>query len=162
MHGFEYELAGLLISEGIVREGVQVVEGVRDRYDGEKRNPYNEMECGSNYARSMASFALLPLFLGYVCDMTVGKIAFHPVVSTDALQAPFGTGHAFCNASFTNNSVSLEVIEGILSLSTLELPEQYLDGSLTLRVDGTPVPYEVKNGALTFAPIRAKSSVTLA
>lgn len=161
MHGFEYELAGLLISEGMIHEGVQVVEGIRDRYDGEKRNPYNEMECGSNYARSMASFALLPLFLGYVCDMTRGKIAFHPVVSTDALQAPFGTGQAFCNASFTNKSVSLEVIEGELALSVLELPEEYLGGELVLRVDGAPVSYEVKDGALTFAPVRAKSSVTL-
>ena len=38
-------------------EAVRVIRGVRDRYDGKKRNPYNEMECGNNYARSMAAFS---------------------------------------------------------------------------------------------------------
>ena len=64
MTGFEYAFAGLLISEGFLEEGLTVIRAVRDRYDGKKRNPFNEIECGSHYARSMASFALLPIFSG--------------------------------------------------------------------------------------------------
>ena len=61
MHGFEYAFAGLLAGEGFVDDALKVVRGVRDRYAGNNRNPWNEIECGHNYARSMASFALLPI-----------------------------------------------------------------------------------------------------
>ena len=56
MTGFEYAFAGLLVSEGYLDEGIAVVRAIRDRYDGAKRNPWNEIECGNNYARAMASF----------------------------------------------------------------------------------------------------------
>ena len=49
--------AGLLFAAGRIEDGLKVVKAVRDKYDGRKRNPWNEIECGSNYARSMASFA---------------------------------------------------------------------------------------------------------
>jgi hypothetical protein len=32
---------------------------VRDRHNGANRNPFNEPECSSYYARSMASWSLL-------------------------------------------------------------------------------------------------------
>ena len=51
MHGFEYQAAGHMIQEGMLAEGVELVRAVRDRYDGSRRNPWNEIECGSNYAR---------------------------------------------------------------------------------------------------------------
>ena len=51
-----------MIMTGLVDEGMTCVEAIRQRYDGERRNPWNEFECGSNYARSMASYALLNAF----------------------------------------------------------------------------------------------------
>ncbi len=59
MTGFEYQLAVLLLDYGMKREGLEVAKAVRDRHDGSRRNPFNEPECGSFYARSMASWALL-------------------------------------------------------------------------------------------------------
>jgi uncharacterized protein (DUF608 family) len=59
MTGFEYQLAVLLLDVGLRDEAVAVVEGVRGRHDGRRRNPFNEPECGSYYARAMASWALL-------------------------------------------------------------------------------------------------------
>ena len=49
MHGFEYQAAIHMIMHGLEKEGLDIVTSIRDRYDGEKRNPYNEFECGSNY-----------------------------------------------------------------------------------------------------------------
>src|SRR6185312_893520 len=53
--GIEYQVAAHMIYEGLVSEGLEIVKAVRDRYDGEKRNPWDEVECGHHYARAMSS-----------------------------------------------------------------------------------------------------------
>lgn len=53
MHGFEYQAAIHMLQLGRLEEGFAMIAAVRRRYDGVRRNPFNEMECGSNYARSM-------------------------------------------------------------------------------------------------------------
>ncbi len=83
MTGFEYAAAGLMIQEGFTQEGERMVAAVRDRYDGKKRNPFNEIECGSNYSRSMAAFALLPIYGGFQCDAARGFMRFRPVLPGD-------------------------------------------------------------------------------
>ena len=45
--------------EGMVAEGIEAVRNVRRRYDGERRNAWNEAECGNHYARAMASWTPL-------------------------------------------------------------------------------------------------------
>ncbi len=79
MTGFEYALAGLMIAEGMIDEGETLVRAVRARYRGYNRNPWSEIECGSNYARAMASFALLPLYSGFSFDMSAKRIGFLPI-----------------------------------------------------------------------------------
>ena len=59
------------------------VEPIRDRYDGEKRNPWNEVECGSNLARSMATYSLLNAFSGFRFDIELGMVGFPPVMLWD-------------------------------------------------------------------------------
>ena len=57
MTGFEYTAAVGMIYEGMEEEGLQVMQNIRDRYDGAKRSPFDEAECGHHYARAMASWA---------------------------------------------------------------------------------------------------------
>jgi hypothetical protein len=79
MHGFEYQAAIHMIQEGMEKEGLEMVAGIRNRYTGENRNPWNEIEFGSNYARSMASYALLLAYSGFSCNMTNLEIGFAPL-----------------------------------------------------------------------------------
>ena len=76
--GIEYQVASHMIYEGLLEEGLSIVRGVRDRHDGERRNPWNEFECGSHYARSMAAWALLTALSGYEFDATRARIGFTP------------------------------------------------------------------------------------
>lgn len=70
MHGLEgYQVAAHMVQEGVIEEGTHLMRAVHWRYNGEFRNPWNELECGSNYARSMASFSLLPSLTGMPVDM---------------------------------------------------------------------------------------------
>jgi uncharacterized protein (DUF608 family) len=64
MTGFEYQLAVLLLDYGLKEDGLKVAKAVRDRHNGANRNPFNEPECGSYYARAMAAWALLDAWEG--------------------------------------------------------------------------------------------------
>lgn len=55
MTGFEYTAAIGMLYEGMEKEGLEAIKNIRDRYDGKKRNPFDEAECGHHYARAMAS-----------------------------------------------------------------------------------------------------------
>ena len=57
MTGFEYTAAIGMLYEGMQRQGLEVIKNIRDRYNGRKRNPFDEAECGHHYARAMASWA---------------------------------------------------------------------------------------------------------
>jgi hypothetical protein len=57
MTGFEYTAAIGMLYEGMRMEGLETIKNIRDRYDGNKRNPFDEAECGHHYARAMASWA---------------------------------------------------------------------------------------------------------
>ena len=83
MTGFEWAAAAHLVMVGETEKGERIARAVRDRYDGFKRNPWNEIECGSNYARSMASFAMLQAYSGFRYDMVRGMIGFRPVADGD-------------------------------------------------------------------------------
>jgi len=90
--GIEYQVAATLIYEGFVNEGLEITRAVRDRHDGIRRNPYNEVECGHHYARSLASWALLTSLSGYKYDLTKDQISFNPKINSDNFTCFFSNG----------------------------------------------------------------------
>ncbi len=66
--GIEYQVAGHLMQEGMVKRGLDIVRACRDRYDGRVRNPFNEYECGHWYARAMSSYGMLQALTGLRYD----------------------------------------------------------------------------------------------
>ena len=63
--GIEYLFATQLLYAGMVREGVQCFENVRKRFDGERRNPWDEPECGHHYARAMSAWSGIVALSGF-------------------------------------------------------------------------------------------------
>jgi len=63
--GIEYLVATLFIYEGMIEYGLQTIENVRKRFDGERRNPWDEPECGHHYARAMSAWSTLVAFSGF-------------------------------------------------------------------------------------------------
>ena len=148
MTGFEYQMAGLLISRGYVEEGKRLVYALHRRFDGERRNPWNEFECGSNYARSMASFALLPIFAGLSYDLGQGMIGFAPVEKGDYTTF-WSLGAAYGTFSVTDQKAELKLCEGTVTLKSFQLPSDRTVKSLLL--DGAEAGFSWRNGVLTFA-----------
>ena len=84
--GIEYHVAANLMYEGYLDEGLSIVQAVHDRQDGVRRSPWNEVECGHHYARSMSSWLVLLALTGFHSDIDAGEMHFNPMtsVSTDA------------------------------------------------------------------------------
>ena len=62
MTGFEYVVAANLAQRGRFAEAEKVVGDIRNRYDGRKRNPFDEAECGHHYSRALAAWSVLKAF----------------------------------------------------------------------------------------------------
>ena len=90
--GIEYQVAGHLIYEDMIEEGLAVVKGVRDRHDGIARNPWDEFECGHHYARAMASWSLILALSGFHYNAHERFIAFAPKVEADNFKCFYSTG----------------------------------------------------------------------
>ena len=158
MTGFEYSFAGLLCSRGMVDEGIKVVKAVRDRFDGKARNPWNEFECGSNYARSMASFALIPILSGFTFDLPHGHIGFKPYKEGD-FSTFWSVDGAWGEYTASADRRVLTVIEGEIVLSSLGISGA--DRISSVVIDGTTVFYEYKNGCVSFAKTAVKHSIEI-
>jgi uncharacterized protein (DUF608 family) len=90
--GVEYHVAAHLIWEGAGREGLDIVRAARDRYDGRKRNPWDEVECGHHYARAMSSWSLLHALSGFSWDGVEKRLAFAPRVQPTRFRGLFTAG----------------------------------------------------------------------
>ncbi|MBQ2967454.1 MAG: hypothetical protein IJE10_04970 [Clostridia bacterium] len=146
MTGFEYSFAGLLLSRGKTEDGFKAVKAVRDRFDGKKRNPWNEFECGSNYARSMASFALLPLLSGFEFDMPHKYIGFNPY-SKDNFKCLWSLADGWGNFEVQKNKVTISVY-GTMTLSSLGL--KFCESVKELKIDGKSIDFQFENGIIKF------------
>lgn len=123
MTGFEYQAAAHMLQEGMLEEGLTIVSAIRDRYDGEKRNPWNEIECGSNYARSMASYSLLLALSGFEYDMTEEMIGFNPYqTSEDGFKCFWSLASGWGIFETERNKVIIKVLYGKLSVKKIHLP----------------------------------------
>jgi hypothetical protein len=79
MTGFEYTAAVGMLQEGMTGEGLQCIANIRDRYDGGKRSPFDEAECGHHYARAMASWAAILALTGFHYSGVTQTMTFAPV-----------------------------------------------------------------------------------
>jgi non-lysosomal glucosylceramidase len=125
MNGFEYQAAAHMIAEGLVKEGLAVIRTVDDRYDGEKRNPFNEVECGDHYARSMAGYGALITICGFEYHGPKGHIGFAPKLTPEDFRAPFtaAKGWGTYAQKMTNDALqaSIALKYGGMKVNTISL-----------------------------------------
>ena len=163
-----------MIMQGLVDEGMDCIEAVRQRYDGERRNPWNEFECGNNYARSMAAYALLNAFSGFEFDMVHGMIGFTPIRGLSPMlpgstSSPASGEESDENVHFrcfwsldagwgeyvqTADRCELRVLSGELELNELRLGSLADRAAISVRT-GDAVAFTQEANALRFsAPVR--------
>lgn len=125
--GVEYQVASHLILHGFVEEGLKIVKGVYDRFDGLKRNPWNQQECGNHYVRSLSSWALLIALSGYQYDFFNKRIKFSPIISQSRFRTFFSNGncwgeyHQKIDRKRRTANVKIKVYFGTLEFKKIEL-----------------------------------------
>jgi len=139
MNGFEYQVAGHMLWEGMITEGLAVTRAVHDRYHPSKRNPYNEIECGDHYARSMASYGVFLAACGFEYHGPKGHIGFAPRLSPENFKAAFtaaeGWGAFRQQLSPHKSQYTLEVRWGRLRLKTIRLRTPWAANHVCVTMD---------------------------
>ena len=148
--GYEYACSAAMMWEGLVDKALAHVRTVHERYDGAKRNPWNEVEAGSHYSRAMTSYALFTAVCGFEYHGPHGYIAFVPRLSPENFRAPFTAAEGWGTFTQTRSAgrqhETLTVKHGRLRLRSLafalaaEASNHAAPTSVTAHVAGRPVP----------------------
>jgi uncharacterized protein (DUF608 family) len=117
--GVEAQLAAHCYREGLDTEGRQVLDALWRRYDGRRRNPYNEIECGDHYVRAMAGWSVLQAMTGYQYDAGTGVLR---LAARPGHAVPFLTDAAWGLLRFQDDDTILVTCHGgRLDLAALEV-----------------------------------------
>jgi uncharacterized protein (DUF608 family) len=159
MTGFEYQVAAHMLWEGLVQEGLAITRAVHDRYHASKRNPWNEIECGDHYARSMASYGVYLAACGFANHGPKQHLGFAPRLTPEHFRCAFtaaeGWGSFEQKVTAGRHDATISVKWGKLTLRTLALENT---GAQTAKAEcakqsfGTTCQRQGKALVLTFDP----------
>jgi uncharacterized protein (DUF608 family) len=146
MTGFEYSAAILMLYYGMIREGLQCIANIRQRYDGVRRNPWDEAECGHHYARAMASWSALLALSGFRYRGADRTLVALPRVSRDNFKSFWSTNTGwgtFSLTSATKTNFALKVDEGSLPVSRIEVPGSLRPSSIA-KLSGVDIAHHLQ------------------
>lgn len=125
MTGFEYSAAILMLYMGMTDEGIELIGNIRKRYDGERRNPWDEAECGHHYARAMASWGAVLALSGFRYHGGQKTLVIEPRINPDEFTCIWSTGAGWGTFSQTvqrrTTKVTLKVNHGELACRYIRL-----------------------------------------
>jgi uncharacterized protein (DUF608 family) len=150
--GIEYQVASHLIYEGQLDEGLAICRGVRDRYRGDHRNPWDEIECGHHYSRSMASYAVMLALAGFRYSAPERTIGLAPRLNEDDFACFFsvGSGWGLVSQKVARKSAKLtvRVDSGDLAIERVETPLAERLCKATVSVGGRRISARVVDSAI--------------
>lgn len=121
MTGFEYTAAIHMLYEGMLDDGLTAITAIRQRYDGRKRSPFNEAECGHHYGRAMISWAAVLALTGFHFSAVDNTIAF----AAKEGRCFWSNGNAWGNSTQRNDAdgitLSIQVLYGTLTLQHIKI-----------------------------------------
>src|SRR5437867_10085206 len=147
MTGFEYSTAALMLYAGMIREGVECFHNIRSRYDGEKRNPWDEAECGHHYARAMASWSGILALSGFRYRGREAAITAVPRTGPENFHCFWSTATGWGTFSLApqeggGTRFALRVSSGTLPCRSFEI--QASGGAASTRLNGNSITHQME------------------
>ena len=132
MTGFEYCAATGMLYEGMEAEGLKCIGAIRERFDGARRNPFDEPECGKHYARSMASWSAV---------IALSEFNYSGVDKKFSITGKTGkwfwsNGSAWGTVTVAPDRATVEIIEG-----SLEIDSFFCGGRKFKKLKNVPYTY---------------------
>jgi hypothetical protein len=110
-----------MLYEGQTGPGLKCIKNVRDRYDGQKRSPFDEAECGHHYARAMASWAAVLALTGFHYSGVDKTMTFAPKEGRCFWSNGYAWGTCSMKKAGRGMNVELAVLQGQVTLSKFAL-----------------------------------------
>jgi uncharacterized protein (DUF608 family) len=151
MTGFEYSAAILMLYMGRTAEGLESIANIRRRYDGQRRNAWDEAECGYHYARPMASWAAILALSGFRYDGAEKRLEAKPVINRYLFSCfwstPTGWGSFSQEVRKGKTTVSFAVSYGTLVCRTIALaPPKTTSTATSAKLGGHVLAHEIHRG----------------
>ena len=121
MTGFEYTAAIGMLYEGQTDAGLTCIKNIRDRYNGLKRSPFDEAECGHHYARAMTSWGAVLALTGFQYSGVNKSMSFQARAGNYFWSNGYAYGQVAIQKVATGFSVKLTVLEGDVALERFRL-----------------------------------------
>ena len=148
MTGFEYSTAAHMIYAGLVREGVECIANIRARYDGLKRNPWDEAECGHHYARAMAAWSGVLALSGFRYHAPKAAVIAIPRLPHERFTCFWSTAAAWGTFS-TTGGLEIKVLHGSLPCRSCEFPRAAATATAT--IDDQSIPHRIERNSVQFS-----------
>jgi hypothetical protein len=184
MSGFEYAAAATMLQNGMVDEGLKMVQTISERYDGRFRSegevhmannscvfgtgsPFGEDECGDFYARAMSSWSVLLALQGFIYDGPEQTIGFKPLLQPEDHKSFFSTSAAWGLFSQTQtNSTQTSEIEvkfGTAQIKNIVLaaPDSETGTNISVILNGASQSIESSKQTENTIAINLKSTCTV-
>ncbi len=117
MTGFEYVVGVGCLYESLNKDGLEVFADIRARYDGTRRSPFDEAECGHHYARAMASWGGVIAWTGFQYSGVTNTMT---IADRDG-RFFWSNGDAYGTYCKRGRKFTLQVLGGAIRIQTLHV-----------------------------------------
>lgn len=104
------------------------MKGISGRYDGVRRNPWNQIEWGNHYSRAMASYSVMLALSGFRCSAVEQRLTFQPRIHPEDFRCFFAAGSGWGLYSQRSKpealAANLECRHGELTVRSLVLGDR--------------------------------------
>ena len=121
MSGFEYVAAIGMLFEGQHESGLRCIKAIRDRYEGRRRNPFDEAEAGHHYVRPLASWAAVLALSGFSYSAVTQTMTFALIEGCHFWSTGSAWGTCTLQPCGKTTHATLHVIEGTINIKRFEV-----------------------------------------